>query len=170
MYRKSRAQRAKEQIEREEFAARWRELNPVPALEAGPCPRHPDWMPAQPGPPVPAALCPRCRDEAEAKRSPRREERELPHPLQARETPPMEAAYAAHREKLREAGVVLPGSAEELAALDRIDDAREDQRYREERRSRGAGQFVCERIEGGRLIQFYAFRDRRGTRFTKVYA
>jgi hypothetical protein len=115
---------------------------------------------------VPASLCPECAREALVNRSTRRDTRELPHPLQIGETATMRDTYAEYVARKREAGAVLPGSADESIALERIDDEREAER---ERDTRSIGQFVTQRIEDCQLVQYYAKRGPRGrTQFVRV--
>jgi hypothetical protein len=71
----------------------------------------------------------------------------------------MREAYAEHVARKREAGALLPGSVEESIALERIEDAREADRERDER---SIGQFVTQRIEDCQLVQYYVRRDPRG--------
>jgi hypothetical protein len=78
----------------------------------------------------------------------------------------MRDTYAEYIARKREAGAVLPGSVDESVALEKIEDTREAER---ERDRKSVGQFVTQRIEDCRLVQYYATRGPRGrTQFVRV--
>jgi hypothetical protein len=120
------------------------QLDPVEETR-GPCDKHPHWLPDRrlPGQPnTPASLCPHCMSERSAQR--RRTGSRLPDDVIASRFNPVlprgmsrERALGSQAEwesRFARDGKVVPGSKEEEAALARIDELREEEKEREERK------------------------------------
>jgi hypothetical protein len=141
---------------------------PAPEPEPPVCLRH-DWNPPRrfPGEPrPPASMCPECRAEADhLERKPPPEhgypKEERAHPLNAHVDPRLERAWHAHLEEQRENGLVVPGSLEELRAIESADAQRQKDIDRDHRPRR---RVAFERIEGGRVVQFHHPARRPGSR------
>jgi hypothetical protein len=148
--RKSKAERKRLRIEEEELARRWRqEAAAVAQVERGEvalariCPKHPWWAPRsmqrvssftlpRPDP----SECDECAKERSAARNAARDFLELQHSdynesrFPAKQRRLIQAANERHEERLRAAGVAIPGSDAETQALARIDELRDEERAR----------------------------------------
>jgi hypothetical protein len=134
-------------------------LAPEPSPEEAPCRAHSLWQPQRRGP-QPSNLaheCPYCKADRERSRATERDSVEIPHPLQTRDSWRFDRVW---NQGVNSAGP-RPGSIEERNALDRIDELREKE-LEAERRKRGAGRVVTQRIEDGRIVAFIAVPGRRG--------
>jgi hypothetical protein len=67
-------------------------------------------------------------------------------------------AIQQYREKQEQRPAFVSGSHEEAQALDIIDAAREEDLEKERRKSKRGGVLVCNRIEGGELVQYLDVR------------
>ena len=144
-------------LTREESTSALPDASPSPPA----CERHPDWKPTRRGP-QPShveGLCPGCRRDAEHK------EKALPvyiggglpdvepSPEHARRLQRLETAYEEHLERSE---TVRPGSVEEVDALERIDQLRDDEQRRDSAKYGRGGVLVSGRIEGSRWVEYRA--------------
>jgi hypothetical protein len=147
-------------IEEEELVRRSREPGRVQFAESL-CSKH-HWRPMiRAGTlPPPRSECPGCRAEALRARDTDRGERVLVHPgiPATSEQHDLMARYE-ELERRRHPDRVVPGSIEEEAALERIEEARAEERDRE--RPQRAGRLVSARCESGTWVEYRA-RPGRG--------
>jgi hypothetical protein len=134
-------------------------LDPAPDLPA--CEKHPaEWKPTRPflGAPLPRApMCPYCLKEAERKPTSQDVFIDGGYP-QKRPTPTQDRLWKEHLVKLEAAGVLLPGSDAEAAAVRRSDELRADDRMRD----RGDRQIAYYRPYDETVIYRQPRRRRRG--------
>lgn len=163
--RLTRRQREQRRIEEAELRRRVREpLDPAEPRTLG-CGHLAPEVPAGKLAPPPSE-CEVCRREALARRDPVRAERRVGHPLEVtRATPGQLERAALYFERHPPAGI-QPGSREEEEALARIEELREEEIARDERRSKRAGILVSSRIEGGVLVEYRAVGHGRIVRVT----
>lgn len=150
--------RLRRKVEREEWVRRQQSAGPSSLVS--PCEAHPQWqVNVADGRLAPsAAECPVCKTEAMRNRSTERDERIVSNPSEITRATSGQLERAALFFEQHPSTEIKPGSRAEADALARIDELREIERERDDRRSKHAGILISQRIEGGRLVQYLARR------------
>lgn len=132
---------------------------PAPVPEYPVCAKH-GWSPTPPfpgAPRPPMAECPECKLESDHLERKAPEDgyatEERPHPQYPNRNvdPRLDRAWQAHLEQQRENGLAVSGSLEEQRAVEAADAQRRKDIERDHPRRRVAS----ERIEGGRVVQYF---------------